>query len=699
MNRPTHPPTPSGVNETCGLPNEIPRLRRLRRRIGLLSRNLISAGIFLGVGLILIAVLGAAQRLGWIQTGACNHGETAEPAAGGKDVVYFCPMMCTPLRQSTPGRCPVCAMNLAPMNSAASQGPQLSVQIDPAARRLANVQTVPVEFKRVQRTVRSIGKIAFDESRQKTISAYVNGRIEKLHVDFTGTDVRKGDHMALLYSPELYAAQVEYLVTRKAETTKSATSSLLGGTQLNLKASAREKLIELGMTPAQIAQLEKRNRAETRMKICAPMGGTVIEKLKREGEYVKTGEPIYRIADLSIVWLMLELFPEDAAQVRYGQKVEAEVQSLPGDVFVGRAAFVDPFVNEKTRTVRVRVEILNPDRRLRPGDFATAKVNLPVQRSGAIHDPELAGKWISPRHPQVISSEPGCCPLSGKDLVSTKQYGYAADSIGGNKALVVPRDAVLMAGAHSIVYVETKPGKFEIRRVTLGPLSEKQTVVLQGVEEGERVVTSGNFLIDSQMQLAGNPSIIDPTAVQRKAPSPERKSGPLQLQIADVRRLAGNAGEDLDALFAAYFAIQKALAGDKQPAANEIAALRQSAERLANADGFPDRLKPLLDSIIKAAAKLADANLKTIREQFRPVSHAVLRLAANVRGPKMTRTFTHFYCRMVPGGGGDWLQAEGLLRNPYFGSEMLNCGKQVRTLGISKAAALPAGPQMPSQRQ
>lgn len=676
-----------------------PTVRWIRHRVGLWSKTLVFAGIVLGTGLTLLAALGAAQQLGWIQSGSCNHGQGNGSSAGGSDVVYFCPMMCTPLRQSSPGRCPVCAMDLAPMKSGGGGGPQLSLQIDPAARRLANIQTVAVKSKRFEQTVRSIGKLAFDESRQKTISAYVDGRIEKLNVDFTGTIVAKGDHMALLYSPELYAAQVEYLVTRKTEKSQSSAKTILNGERLNLKESAREKLIELGMTPEQIVQLEKRNRAETRMQICAPIGGTVIEKLKREGDYVKTGEPIYRIADLTTVWLMLELFPEDAAKVRYGQNVEAEVQSLPGEVFVGRVAFVDPFVDDKTRTVRVRVEILNPDRRLRPGDYATAKVVIPVQRSGSIFDPVLAGKWISPRHPQVICNEPGNCPLSGKDLVSTERYGYAKNPSGMKNALVVPRDAVLMAGVHSIVYVETKPGKFEIRRVTLGSLSEREAVVVQGVQEGEKVVTSGNFLVDSQMQLAGNPSIIDPSAVKLKSFSPQPESGPLKLQVAKVRLLNGEAGSKLDGLYQAYFAIQKSLAADKKPATRDVKRLEESASKFAGSMDISMAV-PHLKSIAESASKLTDGDLKAIRKRFKPLSHAVLRLAALIRGPKTAEVLTHFYCPMVPGGGGDWLQADGTLANPYFGSEMLRCGKKVRTLTVPKTGALPSGPQLsPTKRQ
>jgi Cu(I)/Ag(I) efflux system membrane fusion protein len=237
-----------------------------------------------------------------------------------------------------------------------------------------------------------------------------------------------------------------------------------------------------------------------------------------EGQYIKEGQPIYRLADLSTVWLMLQLFPEDAASVRYGQKVEAEVQSLPRRTFTGRVAFIAPNVDPTTRTVDVRVVIPNPDGQLRVGDYAKATVDVPLTGTGdqlaQVCDPELASKWISPRHPHVIESSPGPCRVCGIELVPASQFGFTDKPQPAGQVLVVPRSAVLMAGGNSVVYVETDPGRFELRRVVLGPIRGDQIAILRGVEDGEHVASSGNFLIDSQMQLAGNPSLIDPGQVE-----------------------------------------------------------------------------------------------------------------------------------------------------------------------------------------
>jgi Cu(I)/Ag(I) efflux system membrane fusion protein len=351
--------------------------------------------------------------------------------------------------------------------------------------------------------------------------------LERLYADYDGVVVAKVDHLALVYSPQLYSAQIELLLAKRAhQEGQSSTLQRVVQSNHQMYLSAKQRLIELGMTETQIEQLESDDEASSRMHLCAPISGTVIEKLAVEGEYVKEGQAIYRLADLSTVWLMLELFPEDAAIVRYGQKVEAEVRSFPGTKFTGRVAFVDPNVDPQTRTVGVRVVIENEGGLLRVGDYAKATIDVPIgnQREALVFDPELANKWISPRHPHIVSDSPGTCPLCGIDLVPAAQFGFTDSADANSIATVVPRDAVLMAGSHSVLYVETQPGRFEIRRVVLGPELGDRIVIRRGVEAGEQVATRGNFLIDSQMQLAGNPSLIDPYKTEltpESEPSPK----------------------------------------------------------------------------------------------------------------------------------------------------------------------------------
>ena len=471
--------------------------------------------LFVAAGALLIVGLGVAQRGGWITAGGSTGTSVAASEGGADTRTYICPMLCTP-PQIGPGRCPVCEMELVPAASGGGDDAGANaVQIDPASRRVAHIETVAVESRPVMRQVRAVGELHYDEGAMKTIAAYVDGRLDRLYADFTGVVVGQGDHLALLYSPRLYSAQVEYLLALASrEKSRDATLSRVQSSTRDMLQSSRQRLVELGMTDEQITSLEQTREANSRLHLCAPISGTVIKKLATEGQYVKEGQPIYELADLRSVWLMVKLFPEDAAAIRYGQQVEAEVQSLPGRNFTGRVAFVDPVVDMKTRTVGVRVVMPNEDGLLRVGDFARATIETPAaagSQVSRIYDPELAGKWISPRHPHVVEAAPGKCRICGVDLLPASQLGFTDDPTAAGESLVVPRGAVLMAGEAAVVYVESEPGVFEMRQVDLGPRCGDQLVILDGLSVGEKVAVSGNFLIDSQMQLAGKPSLIDPT--------------------------------------------------------------------------------------------------------------------------------------------------------------------------------------------
>lgn len=476
-----------------------------------LIRVAVNGLIALAIIVLSFFLLGTAQHFGFLTD--LDSDSEAGGAANETDAAkrYICPMMCTP-PSTEPGRCPVCAMELVEATGEIG-GDGISVNIEPAARRLVGIQTVEAKLEEVERTIQTIGHIDFDASRMATISAYVDGRIEELFANYEGMKVRAGDDLALLYSPELFTAQTEYLSTSDA----TARVGRFSGSMEDLSRLAREKLVELGMAPSQIEELERKQKPESRTRIKSPQSGTVLEKNVVEGEYLKTGKVMFRIADLSTVWMMLDLFPDDASAVRFGQQVEAEIDSQPGQVYVGRVAFISPTVDPQTRTVRVRVEFLNFDGNLRPGDYANATISVPAIRRNIVYDPSLAGKFISPMHPQIIRDQAVDCPLCGMDLIPASELGFAPQPLPPDLSVTVPRNAVLMAGNNSVVYVETDPGRFEIRRVMLGPLTEKKAVISAGINAGEAVATDGNFLIDSQMQLAGNPSLLDPS----KASAPE----------------------------------------------------------------------------------------------------------------------------------------------------------------------------------
>ncbi len=479
---------------------------------GWLLRYISQPLLFLAAGAALLGLLGLAQKNGWISAGGSSTTDSAATATA--DVDYICPMMCTPPQKES-GRCPVCAMELVPASGGAG-GDERSVVVDPASRRVANIQTVSVRNVPMNRTIRAVGELRYDEGSLKSLSAYSDGRFDKLYVDYIGAVVRKHDRLAEFYSPDLYSAQVEYLRATKflaGQTSKRI--PLVTTAYRDLQRSSRQRLIELGMTETQIRHLESEKEARRRLDILSPMSGTVIEKMVVAGKYVKEGQPVFRLADLSTVWLMVELFPEDAAAIRYGQKVDARMKSLPGRAFTGRIAFIDKDVNPNTRTVSVRVVLDNSDGLLRIGEYATAQISVPMSANAGmeslVYDPELATKWISPRHPHIIADGPGQCRLCGDELVPASSLGFTDKPQVAANVTVVPRNAVLMAAGHSVVYVEEQPGRFAIRRVVTGALAGGDIVIERGRAVGEKVATGGNFLLDSQMQLAGNPSLIDPT--------------------------------------------------------------------------------------------------------------------------------------------------------------------------------------------
>lgn len=637
-----------------------------------LVRTGVQAAAFVVVAGLVFFLLGVAQRTKWLTADGFSggQGDTVVESGGGEDKRYICPMMCTP-PSTEPGRCPVCAMELVEATGGGG-GDGISVTIESSARRLVGIQTAMSKMGEVNRTIRTIGSIDFDESRLSTISAYIDGRLEKMYANYAGVKVNEGDDLALIYSPQLYTAQTEFITSMNS-------GGKIGRFQLDtgdLNKMARENLAELGMTQSQIDQLAESGKPMSRIRIKSPQSGTVIEKSAIEGDYVKTGHKLYRVADLSSVWLMLDLFPDDASAVRFGQQVEAEIQSMPGEVFTGRVAFIDPTVNPKTRTVRVRVEIMNFDGKLRPGDYATARVMVPAIPMDEVYDPALANKYISPMHPQVIRDEPGTCPLCDMDLVPTSQLGFASEPLPMQQVVTVPRDAVLLAGENSVIYVETEPGRFEIRRVTVGPMNRKEAVIVEGLSAGETVATGGNFLIDSQMQLAGNPSLMDPT----KAPS--YSPGPLELPNTTPVMLASDAGKSLDRTYDAYFEIQCAMAADQTPPPVALNTLIEGLRELEMSGNVPDEAQRRFATARRAATRM-DGALETAREAYRGVSHAMLRAATVARGPKTATKLTHYYCPMVPGGGGDWMQPGGELQNPYWGSEMLTCGELVEELGVA----------------
>ncbi len=404
-------------------------------------------------------------------------------------------------------------------------GPR-AVRLTPAAEKLAEIQTRPVERKLVGVEIRMVGKVTYDETRLAYITAYVPGRLDRLFVDFTGAPVEKGDHLVYLYSPELLAAQEELIqALRTAKSLERSNVSVLRERVKTTVETSREKLRLWGLTPEQIAEIEAGGKPREHLTIYSPMSGIVIHKNAQEGMYVDTGSRIYTIADLSHLWVQLDAYESDLGWLRYAQEVRIEVEAFPGEPFEGRISFIDPVLDPATRTVKVRVNVENREGRLKPEMFVRAVVRPQLTAEGKVTSTDLAGKWISPMHPEIMRSNPGRCPICGNPLVSAESLGYVDDASQSQEPpLVIPASAPLLTGKRAVVYVRVpdQPGVYEGREVTLGPKAAGYYVVEEGLREGELVVVNGNFKIDSALQIQAKPSMMNP---EGGGPAPSHAHG------------------------------------------------------------------------------------------------------------------------------------------------------------------------------
>lgn len=391
----------------------------------------------------------------------------ADDTPGAGKVVWTCSMH-PQIQLPQSGKCPICFMDLIKLEidtSSAVAESYRQVNLDSDARKLAQIEVTPVTRQQASTSLRMVGKVDYDESLVGTISAWTAGRIEKMYIAKTGSLVRKGEPMAAIYSPELYAAQAELIQAAAAQFRLTPnSSSLLRNSIANNIAAAKEKLRLLGLGKTQIAAILKQKKPSKDIVIRAPQAGIVIRKDVVEGAYVKTGQPIYSIADLSKVWVVLEAYETDLPWIHEGDDVSFTVEAFPGEQFKGRIVYIGTMVNQKTRTVDVRLEVQNPQEKLKPGMFVQAS--------------------------------------------QTMNLAQADDS--QKSFLVIPASAPLITGKRAVVYVEhpDKEGIYEGREIVLGPKSGDFYIVKSGLKEGDQVVSKGAFKLDSALQIMAKPSMM-----------------------------------------------------------------------------------------------------------------------------------------------------------------------------------------------
>jgi len=423
--------------------------------------------------------------------------------------------------------CPICKMDLIPVykedqTTAGKKGMEHEghdalgtvLRLSARAQALAQVKTEEVQFRNLFREIKTVGAMDYDERKVASVAAWIPGRIDHLFVNFTGQDVAKDDPLIRVYSPNLLTTQEEFLLaleTYEKVKESSDEETILGAE--SLVKSAKKKLMLWGIQDTQIAELAETRIANTHMTIHAPIGGTVIAKNAVEGAYVKEGEILYRIADLSNLWVQADIYEYEMAGIGKGQPVTITSTAYPGEVFNGQISFVDPFLDPKTRTVSVRVDVPNQDRKLKPGMFVNAEIN--IQLNEGIRPP-VKDVYICTMCPEVKSDSPGECPECGMDLVKK-------DPAPAGAVLAIPKSAVLDTGQRTIVFVEKEPGQYAPRHVELGMEAvsradgQKRTfyALKSGLMDGMRIVSRANFLLDSQSQITGQAEAVYSGALDR----------------------------------------------------------------------------------------------------------------------------------------------------------------------------------------
>jgi len=581
------------------------------------------------VSMLLVAALAGA--VGWFagRRASAKPPSSATGTGSARKVLHYQSAMHPWIKSDKPGRCTICGMELSPVYEGdkgfdTSEG---MVTLGSNAIQVINVQTEEVKRRPLKRSLRFAGTIDDNDAKHRIVSAYIDGRIEELAVNHVGAEVVAGQPLATFYSPMLLAAEREYVALAKQ---RPLTAGATPADHHRLVESAAERLKRFGLSDAQIVALPQKAANDTHTPLLAPVSGTVIARFVYEGQYVKEGDKLFEIADFSTMWFLFDAYERDLAWLKPGLKVEVATPASPGKTFEGRIVFIDPNLKEMTRSAKIRVELPNP--------FILTNG---TKRRELYH----------------------------------KLYADAVVQVEIPEVLAVPRSAVLSPGAVPVLYVDKGGGAYEPRRPRLGRAGDDFFEILNGVAEGERVVTQGSMLIDAQAQLnaSANPQHgeglpLEPDFTEAVSPLTE----PQQKAVQDFLALVN--------------ALTAALAADNLAEFNSQA-LKTHTTIPALTDAFPkdSPWRAFIEKLEATGHLTSSTDLKAARKKFHPLSESAVEFAKVLRRLETRfRSLKVFRCPMTkdafPGAPrtAEWLQLDAPIRNPYFGAEMLDCGSEVK---------------------
>jgi Cu(I)/Ag(I) efflux system membrane fusion protein len=590
--------------------------------------------IFIGLGFLVAGLL-----LGWLFFGGTPGDErTAEPGAHteadhkeGEAEVWTCAMH-PQIRQDGPGQCPICGMDLIPVATGGEIVAENEIQMTEAAISIANIQTVMVQQETPTKEIYLPGKVKADERLLSNVTARFPGRIERLYVNFTGQEVRRGERLASIYSPDLVAAQKELLEAIRFKETNPS-----------FYEAAINKLKLWDLTDAQIQNIEENKKVQYNFDIYSTQSGTVVRKNINEGDYITEGESLFDVANLRRVWVLFDAYESDLPWIEKGDEIKFTVQSLPGKQFTGKVTFVDPVINPQTRVASVRTEVQNPNGQLKPDMFAQ-----------------------------------GILESSLDDL---------------ENALVIPKTSVLWTGKRAVVYVKDpafEQPTFEFREIILGPEAGDFYVVAEGLNAGEEVVANGVFKIDAAAQLQGKVSMMNPEGGGGGGSMPGMDmggSGPEQVntsafvegEVADLSSEIPVAfKKQLNKVVEAYLELKEGLVeGDEEETFKYSSALLAALEKLdgsilsGDAKAFWDEKRNFLFQHAKLCKEADTMDGK--RENFIFLSQPLIKV---VEAFGAEQTLYVDYCPMAnDGNGAYWLSEVEEISNPFMPEMMRSCGE------------------------
>ena len=580
--------------------------------------------------IIYIGILAFGLLLGWLLFGRSsnestehNHSETTET-----NQMWTCSMH-PQIMQSEPGDCPICGMDLIPAANSSDGLLADQFKLTENAIALANIKTTIVANKNVNdNTIRLSGKVVENEEENIVQVSYFSGRIERLNISFTGELVRKGDLLATIYSPELYTAQQELI-----------TALSLKESQPLLYKAVRNKLKLWKLSENQINQIEETQKVIENFPVYATVSGTVTKKLIEQGDYIKQGQPLLKIANLNSVWANFDLYESQINSIKKGQDVFITTNTNPLKEFKGKVSFIDPVLNSRTRTVQLRVVLNNKKGELKPGMFVEGKVNN-------------------------VSSD--------KD-----------------EALSIPSTAVLWTGKRSVVYLKISPEEpiFEMREITIGNTLGDSYEVLDGLEKGDEIVTNGTFTIDAAAQLQSKKSMMNKDGgkvmtgheghLGMDNNASKKESG--HTNMNERLTVSEKFQEQLKVVYNDYINLKDALVKEdsKNTSVNATSLLNSLSKvdmKLLSDNNAHTHWMSLIKELQSSATSISKtSDIKAQRDHFKHLSSHLIN-TVQLFGVN-EKVYVEF-CPMADNNNGAyWLSEEEKVINPYFGEAMLTCGE------------------------